>query len=427
MSADITRNITAVVLLHGIGEQRPMTTLRSFVSGVFGQEGRSKPARQSNLFEVRRLTLDKRNVHCFELYWAHHMTSSTMTHIAKWLLRLHSVPCEELRKMARFLDRGENFYTTISAVASVFFSLSVGIVFASSYALNKWGLFSAGTAALLASASITAIGLVWRWVQNQMVEVVGDAARYLDSTPANVGVRQAIRAECIQFFEKLNQDKDYSRIVVIGHSLGSVIAYDALRLMWAQLNPHMTLHKNDDTVNALSWLHGNFTFNDHQKDTSPQRELFKQIFSLEKQPWKISDLVTVGSPLAHAPLLFAEKFHDFESLKKQRELPTCPPQKDDGDKPYGEGKDQGIDLHHAAVFAVVDWTNFYFPSDPIGGRLSPLFGSGIHDIKLEDAQDNSWINHVRYWDRGHTSGSKKFKQEILSLIDQSVHHISSLA
>lgn len=52
----------AVVLIHGIGEQKPMSTLRAFVSAVLPPAAagkpqfRSKPDRMSELFELRRLT-----------------------------------------------------------------------------------------------------------------------------------------------------------------------------------------------------------------------------------------------------------------------------------------------------------------------------------------------------------------------------------
>jgi hypothetical protein len=102
MNADPGNRI-ALVLLHGIGEQRPMATLRGFVRGVFDESGRSRPDRLSELFEVRRLDVRSGgfNVDCYELYWAHHMSASTLTHIAKWLLRLFSTPAAELKRMAR--------------------------------------------------------------------------------------------------------------------------------------------------------------------------------------------------------------------------------------------------------------------------------------------------------------------------------------
>lgn len=118
MNTGQTDDRIAVVLLHGIGEQRPMATLRGFVRGVFDESGRSKPDRLSELFEVRRLDVKAGGfkVDCYELYWAHHMSASTLTHIAKWLLRLFSTPGAELEKMARHLD--ESLYAKTRAAVS---------------------------------------------------------------------------------------------------------------------------------------------------------------------------------------------------------------------------------------------------------------------------------------------------------------------
>ena len=253
-----------------------------------------------------------------------------------------------------------------------------------------------------------------------MVEVVGDAARYLDSAPANVGIRQAIRTECVRFLGELNDSDDptYSRIVVVGHSLGSVIAYDALRLLWAKLKPHAAVPaaaaKNEG---LLAWLHGG-NRPEGEVACTPQRALIDQVPPAERRRWKISDLVTVGSPLTHAPLLLAECVEDFEQLKEQRELPTCPPQTDDDADYCGWAEAPGFKLHHAALFAVVQWTNLFFPSDPIGGPLGPIFGVGIHDVSLPDAPSDAWSDHVRYWATGSRPGSLTFRREIRRLLGE---------
>lgn len=414
------RNRIAVVLLHGIGEQRPMATLRSFVRAVFDESGRSKPDHLSELFEVRRLDVrsGEFNVDCYELYWAHHMQSSTLVHIAKWLLRMFSTPSAELKKMARHLS--ENHYTKTRAVVLCLLLLLAVVVVVASYVLNTWNWFNAGTGALLASVLAAVMSLAWWLANRQMVEVVGDAARYLDSTPANVGVRQKIRTECVQFLEKLNgsEDPEYSRIVVVGHSLGSVIAYDALRLMWAKLKPHALVPAAAATgAGPLAWLYGG-NCPEGTTASSPQRALFEQALSAKGQRWKISDLVTVGSPLTHAPLLLSESTEDFERLKAQRELPTCPPQRDKGADYCGWAEAPGFMLHHAAPFAMVQWTNLFFPKDPIGGPLRPIFGPGIHDIELSDAPDDSWSDHVRYWAVGSRPGSSRFTQELRRLLGE---------
>ncbi|WP_230684089.1 hypothetical protein, partial [Streptococcus pneumoniae] len=52
--------------------------------------------------------------------------------------------------------------------------------------------------------------------------IVGDAARYLDATPQNVQRRHEIRAAGLATLKSLHE-KEYKRIIVVGHSLGTVI------------------------------------------------------------------------------------------------------------------------------------------------------------------------------------------------------------
>ena len=69
----------AILLIHGIGEQRPMSTLRNFVTALVGNGFRSKPDDLSKSFELRRLTyeVEKDDViylTCFfECYWAYRL------------------------------------------------------------------------------------------------------------------------------------------------------------------------------------------------------------------------------------------------------------------------------------------------------------------------------------------------------------------
>jgi hypothetical protein len=78
----------AVVLIHGIGEQVPMDTLRGFVEAVWTSDSSlrrprvpaqawSKPDAISGDFELRRLTTaqnrDGKRTDLFEFYWAHLM------------------------------------------------------------------------------------------------------------------------------------------------------------------------------------------------------------------------------------------------------------------------------------------------------------------------------------------------------------------
>lgn len=448
---------TALVLLHGIGEQRPMETLRGFISGVFGEPGTSKPDRLADSFEVRRLNLgEPYYTDCYELYWAHHMHSSNVTHIAKWLWRLSAPKPARLREQAAHL--GGQLYVRIRwllrwllpvlVILGLGFTQILGYMDAPDSVLGWLGILA-----------LSGIVVLFLWLLNdRMVEVVADAARYLDNAPANVGIRQAIRSDCVRFLERLLDRKkrdektkelvpEYSRIILVGHSLGSVIAYDALRFLWAGMEPHAAVARyTDDVQEQLARLHsnkpgpsedsppGSGPANDSQPD--PQRKLFAKLVPGENPwPWwRISDLITLGSPLTHAPLLLARTRYDFVMLQEQRELPTCPPQPDrkqpDEHSRGGEPEssepsycgwrdkddNERFSLHHAAPFAVVRWTNLYFPSDPIGGPLSPVFGERIDDVALSDAPHRTWRDHVCYWRVENKCGSNEVRDKILGLI-----------
>ena len=63
---------------------------------------------------------------------------------------------------------------------------------------------------------------------------LGDAARYFRNSPGNVAVRRAIRKEAVDTLERLHNGQ-YDRIVVVAHSLGTVVAYDMLRAYFSRV------------------------------------------------------------------------------------------------------------------------------------------------------------------------------------------------
>jgi len=126
-------------------------------------------------------------------------------------------------------------------------------------------------------------------------------------------------------------------------------------------------------------------------------------------PWLITDLITLGSPLTHAPFLLSNNSQEFAIRKNDRELPTCPPVREDGKIHFNHksknyisesGEEKSIyTLHHAATFGPTRWTNLYFKADLIGGPLQEVFGKGINDIEVKLT---SWLDlplaHTKYWD-----------------------------
>ena len=89
-----------------------------------------------------------------------------------------------------------------------------------------------------------------------IVDYVGDAARYLSPLPRNIRLRQKIRGECVRLLRTLHASGEYDRIIVVGHSLGSVIAYDAITHLWQEFNEELPgLEDVLDDPQALPDIH----------------------------------------------------------------------------------------------------------------------------------------------------------------------------
>jgi hypothetical protein len=216
----------AVVLIHGIGEQRPMATLRQFVEAVLGEVGTrepgkplyySKPDTIDQTFELRRLIAYRpRRTDFYELYWAHLMPLASTNRIKSWYLTLMWRRFGEVPSRIRAI--------WLVSWALLLAALAFG-------ALTVFQYFSGKevTAAPLADAPavLTALGLLVVLVARSYI---GDAAVYLSPAPENIEARRKIRTCALSLLQKLNDDPRYERVVVVGHSLGSVIGYDALNL-----------------------------------------------------------------------------------------------------------------------------------------------------------------------------------------------------
>jgi hypothetical protein len=174
---------------------------------------------------------------------------------------------------------------------------------------DKWPTIAVilGTAALLAKSTGSYLGL----------QYIGDAARYLSPTPANIGVRHDIRSAAIDLLEGLHEDplRRYHRIVLVGHSLGSVIGYDALTHFWQRRH-----HPDASQLHpAARPAHDRL-----QRPWSAEegRELQRAVWWEQHAigvSWKITDFITLGSPLAHASFLLSAGPRDFDQRKGQRD------------------------------------------------------------------------------------------------------------
>ena len=402
----------AVLLIHGIGEQKPMETLRSFVTAAWTTDtdqhlnhpraGQfwSKPYPLSENFELRRLTTAENKAgfrtDFFEFYWAHLMQGTKLSHVKAWaetlLLRKPSTVPSQLRLA----------YWTIWVVLVAGVALSLGLFVA-----------KPGGTTMPAWVSLILSVVVMPTIVGVLTNYVGDAARYLYAAPTNVQRRHAIRSAGVKVLTSLHE-RDYDRIIVVGHSLGSVIGYDILYHFWAQTNTTPPTAKNPayDALEALETLTAKIDSGAAAtagEVHAAQRRYFNELRA-NGVPWRVSDFVTLGSPLAHAAILLARDGPDLEAKLGQREIARCPPLLEDTQRhgqilrrfSYPADQVQRTP-HHAAVFGPTRWTNLYFPNrlllwgDLIGGPLRHLLGAGIKDVPVQTKLWRGLLSHTLYW------------------------------
>ena len=411
-----TRN-QAVVMIHGIGEQTPMSTLRNFVRTVWTEdealhregasvEPWSSPDRVSGAFDLRRLiTARSKNgikTDFFEFYWAHLVQDTKLPHVLRWLFSLLKRRPEKVSHSVAFawLIAVVIFIAGVLVALAVLTGLDGGRVQA---LLNIENQFYAVLAPLAAAAFANAI----------LLPVVGDAARYLTPAPYNIESRHKIRAAGVERLRRLIDSGDYDRIIVVGHSLGSIIGYDILRGAWPFYNIQRPDQSPAETqgLEALEDAARAEPF-DAEAYRDGQRAYLEELRA-NGNPWCVTDFITLGSPLSAGAWLLAENEAAFRARIRDREFPACPPynagNQEEGRFSYEVPKNTHTNLpafrvpDHGAVFAPVRWTNIYFPSalalwgDIVGGRLQPLFGKGVKDVSVLTNHRFGFMTHNFYW------------------------------
>ena len=395
---------TAIIMIHGIGEQRPMDTLRSFADAVLSAtpppEGKqsywSKPDMISGSFELRRLNAYTASrqppIDFYEFYWAHLMEGTSIGHAVEWLNNLLlRWPAQVPAKLRRLWSLAW-IILALAAAGLFYFSM-----------LQVVGLMAALAGAILFAAKAGLSGVMRGWI--------GDAARYFNAKPHNIRVRQAIRAAGVDLLTKLHDSGEYRRIIIVGHSLGSVIALDILYHYWTKIHEqhNRPTNINQDLLKAFEAALNGETPPNTEQIMAFQKDVWREIRGLGV-PWRITDLITLGSPLTHLPFLVGLNAEEFATRLTQREFSKSPPILDDKKISYDVDytTDDNLQrtlavLHHAACFGATRWSNIYFPhngwlkGDPVGGPLAPLFGAGVQDIPVATSHWHGRLNHVDYW------------------------------
>jgi hypothetical protein len=360
-------------------------------------------------------------------------------------------------------------------------------------------------AALIAAVAPVAIAVLASLTGGALLRGVGDAARYLSNGPDDVREREKIRTGLVEILRRLHERRDpvtrlhtYDRVIVVGHSLGSVIAFDAIQAYWTTVTPDIALPADpapradgaggnagtsssavdvdvdvaeiaapigEDQyplaaledfarLEVIEKLEGQLNSDVAQEDSDrlsayslpsvtsiDEWELAQRRFQTvlrypsasshtphsvvadddvepksDEKRWIITDFISAGCPLAHAELLLATGHEDLEKRKRRNLLPADPPahaatgRNAGGGSPtlrwrvssYSTPLERMTRMLSTSQFAAVVWTNLYFQHDLVGGPLQTMFGNGIRDIELPEA--NPYLlnflfkyPHSSYW------------------------------
>ena len=440
---------TAVVFVHGVGEKRPMQTLDDFVKMALpprSTPGEKRwdyyplPADVTASYEARGFASlpigavgmrageptesEKGPTDIYEYHWSFLMTANKFAGVMPTTLRLF------LRRPGNVPDALFGVWRSVWAVLSAIL-LAIPALFATGYALNSdvpvW-IIGLATSAVVLIFWFGLYRVLPKAFVNTTTAPLVDAARYLDPTPYSYAARRAIRGGLVDLLHALH-DGRYSRVVLVAHGVGTHVAYDALTSFWADTHKlHAGPPLSSQTpipvkLEALDSLEASADRLIADSDAPGAQQEFQDLqFALwedlrrQGNPWRITDFVTVGAPMALADLLMARpslssgfKGSDaacrrdlFEGLMRRGALVGCPPRSDAqsvgscGHTPasyrWKDSKEREV-LGPQSPFAVTRWTNYWFPvirgssrGDWFGGALGPLFGPGIRDVQVAGNQ-----------------------------------------
>ena len=515
---------TAVVVIHGIGEQTPLETLQGFVETVYRRDRSlaSRTVGSSGMLDVsivpddvtgsaelRRITTlndgPQKRTDFFEFYWADIMDGTPVDMVTGWIRTLVLRSPWRLPAAAK-VRWAWLILATIFAVFTAAGLLSVGhgvtqmtdgrapgrAEVATLSSIRAWvaglvvacGLLWFVVDCIRARFQMARVALVWPmriivagaalgaipstllgslafwasaaailsgWALHAIITpFAGDVVRYIRAKPSTVERRRLVRERGLGLLEALHKKRLdgssletftqaetenpplYDRIVLVGHSLGTIIAYDILQLFWEKYGPthHQDWNPEDDGVQdalkACDAYVKDFSARpgdrfDAEGFAKAQAALYA-VLNKQKLGWRISDFITLGSPLAHAEFLLVDSAEAMKQAAEERRFATAPPHPDplrDGSMlfsrsgmPFLDGdktKPDPLFPHFAAQFAAVKWTNLFDESpnpllgDLISGSLAKDFGPGIEEHQVSITRPSRWgvlkrvFTHTQYW------------------------------
>jgi hypothetical protein len=369
---------TAVIVVHGIGEQSPFETLDAFAANFIRslgpvtlshamaeRKGAGGSAWQDNFVRIEKEKNNPIDIH--EFYWAYITEGKiSIPEVTAWVEQTLEGTKKFYREDVTLQDAYENRKHTkrfplanvlwllrLAAIALPFIKIAQ-FIFAPVLHLPFFTWLSKMSHAVLDK---------FGWV---VTGYLGDVAVYTttDEKSKYYRIRQQILNECQAMVEEILNDPVYDRVIIAGHSLGSVIAYD--------------------TLNRI-----NIKANVKEGDKLPVG--------------KLAGLITFGSPLDKIAFFFRTHTGKNEYIRRQilAHLHSFKA------KPLSFENDP-VQLSNPIIpkLDAVPWVNYYAQNDPVSGHLD------FYKIK---EQDNVMLTLPQSWGVAHTGywTSSDFYQDII--------------
>lgn len=472
------------MVVHGQGLQRPMQNVRELASVLWtldaGAPGAEEiprkswtvPDERTGLFDLQRITtpaVDERKTDFYELYYSDLLDDTPFRKLQRWLTRLLTIEADDVTAEMRWPWQAFWILTMLLVFVAVGFVVQLPNVLnadliaplVAPIAIIPWALivvallltlvprflpklkwFPRALGLLIVFLVGLAIGIFY-WAtpgvrfgailayliyfsSSTFLPLFGDAASYLSAQKETVRSRQAVRERGLQLLLALHNDPAIERVIIIAHSLGSVVAYDLLHFLWHAVGASSTNEPDEKVYEQFVKVSDFIETHRSKVEWSPEliteyRERQWNVFDALRQQqaktdeagnvvqpagWKISDFVSLGSPLASAQFLVASGAVDFKRMKDERIITTCPPE----DGIFYSTHEGKRSVQHASVFSVVRWTNiydqfhpiFFLLGDVISGRVGGLdrFGQGVDDHQVV-IRKRGWfsrfVTHNDYW------------------------------
>jgi hypothetical protein len=286
----------AIILIHGIGEQRPMETALNFARSIAAENDiRQKPTPFGIQGETQRISIKENRYQprtdIFEYYWAHRFRSNRLGTIKRWVIDVF-LQCLFSGSAPGFFSKRLQFI-----LASLAFFMMPLL-----YCLLAWLSYDyAGYHGLLIYAGTTYA--LYRIVLSDILYgYIADAAKYLSNHPDNISAREEVRTAGLRLLTDIVNTGKYDRVIIVGHSLGSVIGYDILSMAWARFVDGIEASEKDRSfiVRGFHELQA-MSLNDPDsrltQEFQKKQRLLRTRMAGSDVRWLVSDLVTLGSPL----------------------------------------------------------------------------------------------------------------------------------